>query len=167
LNIVVREERPADAAAIGEVARRAFRQEDEARLVGALRAEGYGRLSLVATTGQQVIGHVLFSRIWIDRPQGRLDVVALAPLAVLPEFQGRGVGSALVGEGLARCREQGERLVLVLGDPVYYARFGFQVELAARLDCPYAGPHFMGLELVPHSLPAGGCVVYSPPFERM
>src|SRR4051812_4691802 len=123
---VIRPERPTDHDAIREVNRLAFGGEDEARLVAALRDGGYVRVSLVAEEGGRVVGHVLFGDLPIVTAGGTFQALALtlAPLAVLPSHQRRGIGSLLVREGLRACREAGHRIVVVLGHPDFYPRFG-------------------------------------------
>lgn len=161
----IREETPADHAAVREVNRLAFGQDDEADLVEALQAGGYTRLSLVAERDGSVIGHLLFSSLPIETSTGTVEALALAPMAVLPGRQRQGVGSQLICDGLMMCRERGHRIVVVLGHAEYYPRFGFSAALAERLRSPFPGPHFMALELVPGAL-AGveGEVRYPPPF---
>jgi len=162
---VIRPEIPADHAAIREVNRLAFGGGDEARLVAALRAGGYVRVSLVAEEGGRVVGHILFGDLPIVTAVGTVEALALAPLAVLPSHQRRGIGSLLVREGLRACREAGHRIVVVLGHPEYYPRFGFSAGLAWRLKSPFSGPAFMAAELVPGALEGvGGEVRYPPPF---
>jgi putative acetyltransferase len=165
MEVVTRVEQAADLEAIRTINRRAFGSDDEARLVDALRSQGYLRLSLVAEVAGQTVGHVLFSDLPIETDRGRVASLALAPVAVLPEFQNRGVGSRLIRQGLDECRRQGHRIVIVLGHPAYYPRFGFSAELARPLDSPYAGDSFMALELVVGALAAvKGRVEYPPPF---
>lgn len=165
INAVVRAETPEDLGAVREVNRRAFGQEDEARLVDALRDGGYARLSLVAEEDGRVVGHVLFSDLPIDTRDGTLPALALAPVAVLPDRQRRGVGSRLIREGLRACAGAGHRVVVVLGHADYYPRFGFSARLAERLESPFPGPSFMALELVPGALDGvTGRVRYAPPF---
>ena len=118
-----------------DVLRAAFTTDSEARLVAALRADaGYvPALSLVAVEDGRIVGHVLFTRARIRSAGdvvGELDaktagLLCLAPLAVLPERQGAGIGGALIRKGLERATALGERMVLVLGHPGYYPRFGF------------------------------------------
>lgn len=164
--LIVRPEVPADHEAIRHVNRLAFGQDDEARLADALRDGGYLRVSLVAGQGGQVVGHILFSDLPILTHAGTISALALAPMAVLPEFQNQGVGSALVRRGLEECRRQGHRIVVVLGHPAFYPRFGFSPKLAASLDSPFSGREsFMALELVPGALEGvAGRVQYPPPF---
>jgi predicted N-acetyltransferase YhbS len=165
MNIVVREERPEDLEAIREVNRQAFGREDEARLVDALRDGGYVRVSLVAEEVGRVVGHIRFSDLPIVTHVGTLHALALAPVAVLPEYQRQGIGSRLIREGLRACAEEGHRIVVVLGHPDYYPRFGFSAQRAGRLKAPFSGPAFMALELVPGALEnVAGEVRYPPPF---
>src|SRR5204863_6721845 len=103
-------ETPDGAEAVRRVDRLACGGEDEARLVGALRTGGHSRVSLVAEGGGVVVGHTLFSEVPILTDGGTVPALSLAPMAVLPEFQRRGVGSALVREGLEVCRA-GHRIV--------------------------------------------------------
>jgi putative acetyltransferase len=170
-HVVLRVESAGDAAAIAEVNRLAFGQKAEAQLVQELRDGGYVRLSLVAEWELRIVGHILFSQIAIITPDGdSLEAVSLAPMAVLPEFQRRGVGSLLVREALAQLQRNGQRIVVVLGHPEYYPRFGFSAELARPLACPYDVPPaaWLALELAPNSLrDVVGRVEYSPPFAAV
>lgn len=166
MTVLIRCEAQGDGPAIREVNRLAFGREDEARLVDALRAGDYARTSLVAEEDGQVVGHILFSELPIVSPQGMIEALALAPLAVVPDRQRQGIGSLLVREGLRACRDAGHRIVVVLGHPEYYPRFGFSTGLAERLSSPFSGPAFMAVELVPGALKgAEGEVRYPPPFE--
>ena len=165
---VIRAEVPTDYDAIREVNRPAFGGEDEARLVAALRDAGYVKMSQVAEVGGQVVGHILFSVLPIVRADGTVEALALSPLAVLPSHQRRGIGSSLVREGLTACTEVGHRIVVVLGHPEFYPRFGFSAELAGRLKSPFSGPSFMAAELVPGALEGvKGEVRYPPPFGAL
>jgi len=119
----IRAEAPADREGVFAVEAAAFAQPDEARLVEALRVAAQPQLSLVALLAEEVVGHVFFSPVEIEsRPT---PAAALGPIAVAPAHQGKGVGSALVRAGLARCAGLGWRAVFLVGDPAYYARFGF------------------------------------------
>lgn len=165
---MIRPETAADHEAIRQVNRLAFGQDAEARLVDTLREGGYVRLSLVAEKDGQVVGHILFSDLPIITEAGTVPALALAPLAVLPTFQRHGIGSALVRNGLDACREQGHRIVIVLGHPEFYPRFGFSHEATTKLESPYSGKSsFMALELAPGALAGvGGRVEYPPPFNE-
>lgn len=163
----IRPETPGDIPAIRAVNGLAFGQADEAVLVDALRDGGHGAVSLVAEDGGRIVGHVLFSRLPIEAGDRVVAGAALAPMAVLPERQREGIGSALVRAGLAACRMAGIAAVVVLGHPDYYPRFGFSAEAAHGLRPPFpeAGSAFMALELVPGSLDLHDAIVrYAPPF---
>ena len=167
MNILIRPETEADHEAIRHVNCLAFGQDEEARLVDALRGGGYVRVSLVAEAGSQVVGHILFSDLPIITGVGTVPALVLAPMAVLPAFQNQGIGSALVQRGLEECRQQGHRIVVVLGHAHFYPRFGFSPKLAAHLESPFSGgDSFMAVDLVPGALcGVAGRVQYAPPFE--
>ena len=167
--ILIRPETEQDHEALRQVNRLAFGQQEEVRLVDALRAGGFVRLSLVAENNGQVVGHILFSELTIITQSGTVMALALAPMALLPDFQKKGIGSALVRRGLEICREQGQRIVVVLGHPNFYPRFGFSAKLAERLESPYGGRlSHMAAELIPGALDGVmGKVVYSPPFNDL
>lgn len=151
--ISLREAEPGDYAAARRVLTRAFGQPDEADLVEALRAEGVVILELVAESDQQVAGHILYTELPIEASDCAVRAAALAPLAVDPDFQRRGIGGALIHMSLPMLAHAGVDAVVVLGEPAYYTRFGFSPELAAGLQSPFPpGPHFMALELSPGSI---------------
>lgn len=163
--MIIREEKFGDAAAIASVNRQAFGGHEEAVLVEALRAGNYVVASLVALEDDAIIGHILFSPLPIETAAGEIPAAALAPVAVLPEHQSRGVGGALIRRGLELCRDRGCTAVVVVGHPEYYPRFGFSAELASRLAAPFTGPAFMALELTPGALDGvTGPIRYAPPF---
>ncbi|HUY99361.1 MAG TPA: N-acetyltransferase [Thermomicrobiaceae bacterium] len=166
----IRAETAADRAAIHEVNALAFGREAEAGLVDAIRdsPEFIPELSLVAEWDGRVAGHVLFSRIVIRTADSDVPALTLAPVAVRPEAQNQGVGTALVREGLERARALGHRIVVVIGHPTYYPRFGFAPARPQGLEAPFpiADPPFMALALVPGALDGvRGTVVYPPAFE--
>ncbi|RIK76976.1 MAG: GNAT family N-acetyltransferase [Planctomycetota bacterium] len=168
LSFGIRDEMGDDGAAVDAVLVRAFGGRGEAELVAALRRERHVAVSLVATVDRAVVAHLLFSRLQIFRP-GNVDAgLSLAPLAVDPAFQRRGIGSALVRAGLDRARAVGERIVFVLGDPGYYGRFGFSAEAAMGFECVYACEALQAIVLDgdwPGA--AKGKVVYPPPFAAL
>jgi putative acetyltransferase len=166
MNIHIRPEADRDSNAIRLVNCRAFGGDEEARLVDALRQGGYLRVSLVAVSDGQVVGHILFSDLPIVTDARIVPALSLAPMAVLPEYQRQGIGSALARASLEECRKLGHRIVIVVGHPDYYPRFGFSSKLAARLGSPFSGEAFMALELAPGAM-AGvvGSVKYPPPFD--
>lgn len=166
--LLTRLETAADIAAIREVNTEAFRGTLEAELVDALRHDGKVIASLVAEDRGAVIGHILFSRLSIETATKTIPAAGLAPMAVTPEHQRRGVGSVLVRAGLDRCRTLGEQIVLVVGHPDYYPRFGFSHALTRDLRSPYDSEAFMALELHPGALHGvSGDVRYPPAFERV
>jgi putative acetyltransferase len=126
---LIRPEQPTDQARVAEIVRLAFGQENEARLVAALRElPGFDPLlSLVAVQDLELVGHILFTPVAIVRDDAApIAALALAPFAVRPSHQRTGIGSQLVRAGLAACRRRSERLVIVVGHPDYYPRFGFR-----------------------------------------
>jgi putative acetyltransferase len=134
---------------IASVVREAFARrygtgDDEAALIASLRSDGDVVVELAAVEDDRIIGHVMFSRMACDPPLCR--IAALAPVAVRIDRQSRGIGEALIREGLAACRAEGVEAVMVLGDPSYYGRFGFDAAPAASIASPYAGPHLQVLE---------------------
>ncbi|WP_157017501.1 GNAT family N-acetyltransferase [Mesorhizobium xinjiangense] len=124
----------ADRDAIFQVEAAAFGRRDEAELVEQIVADGDAVLELVALAGDVVIGHILFSRLTVEGSGEPFAAVALAPLAVVPDHQGRGVGGALIGEAHRILPASGERLSIVLGDPGYYGRFGYDRARATGFD---------------------------------
>ena len=158
--VTVRLERAGDIAAIDDVIVRCFGREGEARLVAQLRRDGDATISLVATAGDAVIGHVLLSPM-----SAPFQALGLAPLSVIPEHQKQGVGTALMNAAVAQAREGGWSAIFVLGDPVYYGRFGFRADLATGFSSPYAGPHFMVLPLMDVLPVASGKVSYAAAFS--
>lgn len=149
----LRAERAQDHAAVAELLSRAFGGPAEAELLDALRSAGELALSLVAEVGGTVIGHVALSPL-----EARGPALALAPLAVHPAMQSRGLGAALLRAALAAFQDH---TIVVLGDPAYYGRFGF---VPADLESPYAGPHL--LTLGPR-LPAGSRIAHAPAFAAL
>ena len=165
--IEIRAERPADADAVRLVNELAFGRPDEARLVEALR-DVLGRLSLVALADGMLTGHILFTPVHIERQDPSRTFAGLAPMAVLPAHQRKGVGSALVREGLAGCREAGYDAVVVVGHPEYYPRFGFVPAhtRGLRYEHPAPAEAFMVVELVRGALDgASGVMRYRPEFD--
>jgi putative acetyltransferase len=164
----IRRERPDDADAVRAVNTAAFGRPDEARLVDRLRERVSPYLGLVATAGDEIIGHVLFTALAFHAGAERDTFMALAPMAVAPAWQRRGVGSALVRAGLAECRAAGRDVVIVVGHPAYYPRFGFvrARALGVTSDPPFPDEAFMLSELTPGALRGRrGVVVYGEEFR--
>lgn len=129
--MMLRAERPGDAAAIEAVTVAAFADhphsnQTEHIIVARLRAENALTLSLVAQEGAGVVGHIAFSPVSID--DGTADWYGLGPVSVAPEAQGKGIGSALIREGLQRLAAAGAKGCVVMGDPEFYKKFGFRNE---------------------------------------
>jgi putative acetyltransferase len=138
----IRPEQPGDIDAIFEVNFQAFGQDGEARLVNALRSDGdyHPELSLVAVCGDRIIGHILFPPIAIVSETTETAALALAPLAVHQDFQCLGIGAALVEEGLKECQRLGHRIVIVVGHPTYYPKFGFVIARTLGIHAPFPCP---------------------------
>jgi putative acetyltransferase len=150
VDAIVRFEHTVDTderSAVRSVNEAAFGRRDEADLVDSLRNEGAVLLSLVAEMEQRIVGHMLFSRMSIETSEGSVKAAALAPVAVLPDQQRRGIGKRLILYGLDVLRERGERIVIVLGSTDYYRRFGFSSEKARALESPFPPEAFMAMEL--------------------
>lgn len=165
--VIVRAERGEDRAAVRAVNLSAFATGAEADLVDALRERAEPVVSLVAAEGDGIVGHILFSPVTLEG-HAALLIMGLAPMAVLPSHQRRGIGSALVREGLERCRALGAVAVVVLGHPSYYPRFGFRPSTAFGIGCEYDAPAeaFMLIELQPgHLRGASGTVHFHEAFK--
>ena len=111
-------------------------------------------ISLVAAEGGQVVGHVLFSPVSIESSQRTYHAVGLGPIAIVPEFQKKGIGGQLIEHGLEACREAGYAVAVVLGHPSYYPRFGFTLarERGIHWEHEVPGDPFMVMELTPGAL---------------
>jgi putative acetyltransferase len=167
--IVIRAETTKDQAAIRRVNELAFARRNEADLVDALREKAAPIVSLVAALDEKVVGHIFFSPVTIESETAAFTAMGLAPMAVLPEYQNQGIGSHLVREGLKECERHGHEIVVVLGHPAYYPRFGFKAASLKGLRSEYDVPDevFMVTELKPDAL-AGrkGLVKYHPEFGK-
>lgn len=135
--ITVSQAADADRTAIFALEQAAFGRRDEAELVERIVWDGDRVLELVAERDGAILGHVLFSRLHVETERARFAAVALAPIAVYPDFQGGGIGSALIEEGHRLLREAGETLSVVLGESGYYGRFGYTHERARGFDSDY------------------------------
>ena len=162
-------EQPEDQAGIRLVNERAFETSAEAGLVDALRQQARPLLSLVARDGDAIVGHILFSPVTLSSHPD-LRVMGLAPMAVLPQRQRTGVGSALVRAGLQALRTSGIPAVVVLGHHAYYPRFGFVPASTFGIVSEYDVPDdvFMALELEPDTLKGrAGTIRYHPAFAAV
>jgi len=153
MTVEIRPEANEDRKNVWNVNRAAFEAEDEANLVNALRDGGFVEVSLVAEVGDEIVGHILFTKLAVNTKFGAVDAVSLAPMAVLPSHQRQGIGSQLVEAGLEACRVKRHNIIAVLGHPEFYPRFGFSAELALPLESPFGGGEaWMAMELVPGAL---------------
>lgn len=167
--MLIREERPSDIAAIHRINASAFDTEAEANLVDVLRAQNAIIVSLVAEENGQPVGHILFSPVTLS-PPSTLKLAGLAPMAVLPEYQNRGIGSALVRSGIEACRKRGFDGIVVLGHAHYYPRFGFVPASRFGLRTEYDVPDevFMAMELKKDVLKGqDALVLFHPAFQEI
>lgn len=166
----VRPEREGDAGAIATVVREAFGREAEAGLVGDLREAGALEVSLVAEAEDgAIVGQVALSPVTIDGVDGGGRWLGLAPLAVRADRQRQGIGAALVLGGLAAADANGAGLVVVLGEPAYYARSGFAPAARHGLAAPWPVPEeaFMARLAAGAEAPPAGMVRYHAAFDRL
>ena len=139
--VEIRRERPEDVPGIRNVNDRAFGRPEEGAVVDELRASCEGQLSLVAVVDGAVVGCALFGPVALEEDDGgTVSGMGLAPLAVLPEFQGQGIGTALTSAGLAIIRHAPCPFVVVLGHPGYYPRFGFEAASTHGVRCQWDVP---------------------------
>ena len=163
----IRNGKDEDRALIQALYRAALPGEDLSALLSDLLADRDDVLSLVAVSGDDVLGHVAFTVCRIEG--GDAELALLGPLAVLPAQQRRGIGTALIGEGLRRLREGGVARVLVLGDPNYYGRFGFATETAIVAPYPLVPAWrtaWQSLALRKNSTVIDGHLIVPPPWMR-
>lgn len=165
----VRDERAGDVADVHTLLSAVFPGGGEADLADALRASARPFISLVAEAGGRIVGHVAFSPVAFDPMRSHLQLgMGLAPLAVDAGWRRRGVGAALVEAGIAECRDLGVAVVVVLGDPDYYVRFGFAPASELGLRSVYDAPAdaFQALALRPFERRAGlTTVLFRPEFD--
>ena len=163
----IRKETAEDIQSIRAIVHAAFGAVGEANLVDGLRRSGALTLSVVAVVGSRIVGHVAFSPVTIAGPHLAL---ALAPMAVAPDCQRRGIGSALIRWSLEECRRLQCGVVIVVGEPTYYSRFGFTPASPFGIECPFPVPPeaFMVLELS-HGAASEcrGMVRYRPEFDSV
>ena len=170
LTLKIRKEEVRDFIDVSNVIEEAFRDAEhtdhnEHNLVRKLRTSSAfnPELSIVALDGEKIIGHILFTEIKI----GEDTSLALAPLAVLPEYQGKGIGRVLIEEGHKKAKEEGYKSVIVLGHPEYYPKFGYKPATNWGVKAPFDVPNesFMAIELVKEGLVGvSGIVEYAKEF---
>jgi putative acetyltransferase len=166
--INIRPETSADVAAIRHINIQAFGRDKEAVLVDKLRERGVLTLSLVAVQGNEVVGHIAFSPVVIESKSSHFEAITLAPIAVLPEHQRHGIGGQLIRVALAECLNLGHEIVVLIGHPEYYPRFGFVRAKPKGIDYEFEVPDeaSMIIELREGAL-AGrtGTVKFQPEFK--
>lgn len=162
----IRAESPDDRPAVTALVTAAFGRQTEAELVERLREAGALAISLVAVADDDVVGHIAFSPISIGGVQAGQRWLGLAPLAVLPGRQRQGIGAALMDAGLDAAERAGADLVVVLGEPAHYGRFGFVPASRYGLALPWPVPEeaFMA-RLAGTERPPAGMVRYHPAFD--
>lgn len=172
--IKIRREKQGDFREVFELNHIAFGQDNEAKLVDALRINQIAfvpELSIVATDNNKIVGHILFSKISIKDDKGNLnESLGLAPMAVRPEYQKCGIGGQLIRKGFEVAKELGFKSVIVLGHEHYYPKFGFQPADKWKIKAPFDVPSnvFMAIELATDGLTnISGTVVYPKEFETV
>lgn len=163
--MTIRLKESADWQEIYEIYVAAFGQSAEADLVRNMQGDGDLVLSLVAYNDHPA-GHIAYSRLRLHEAPA-LKACVLAPLAVAPSFQKQGIASALVRHSLERLMNDGHDLIVVLGQPNYYSRFGFDQKLAEKLKTPYDGPYLQALALSEIGKGAHGPVSYARAFAEL
>jgi putative acetyltransferase len=170
MTIIMRPEAATDFQGIKEVNDLAFGQPNESLLVEKLRShpDFIKELSIVADLDGSIIGHILFFPIEINQNLNTYQSLALAPMAVTPDYQNKGIGGQLIRTGLEIAKERGFKSVIVLGHKDYYPRFGFAPAAKWRIIAPFDVPEevFMAIALVPDGLKnISGRVKYPKEFE--
>ena len=165
MDFKIRGEEPKDIMQVREIVRAAFPTDAESKLVDVLRTNGKAVISLVAESGDQVLGHILFSPV-ATTPPSEAQGLGLAPVAVRPEVQSQGLGSKLIYEGLSISQALGYDFCVVLGNPKYYQRFGFEKASRVGLQNEYGvDDEFMIIRFTEREL-RRGLVKYAPEFAQ-
>ena len=165
----IRAETDKDKTAIYNINQSIFETSTEADLVDKLRVQANPTISLVAEEGGKILGHILFTPVSLTNHK-ELKIMGLAPMAVLPEYQRKGIGAALVRAGLDQCKKIGFGAVVVLGHKSYYPRFGFFPAIRFGFSCEYDVPEdaFMCIELQKDYLQGvTGKISYHPAFKNV
>ena len=160
----IRLEAEDDFEAVREILIQAFGGKEEAELLEALRESGDLVLALVAEEKESITGQIAFSRLWVEQGEERHPAVALAPLAVAPDRNGRGLATRLVREAHACLAAMGESLSVVLGEPEFYSQFGYTHGRAARFESKYQSPYLQAVSF--RDAPGSGALRYPEPFNR-
>ncbi len=166
----IRREKPADIEKIWNINAETFETDAEANLVNALRSIEIPFLSLVYEENYDLVGHILFTPVELVGNTSVVRVMGLAPMAVVPSFQKKGIGSSLVKAGIQECISEGYDAIVVLGHPNYYPKFGFVPSIKYGIKSEYEVPDevFMVLELKKNSLKRiKGTVKYHTAFSNV
>jgi putative acetyltransferase len=168
--LIILKETPGDIESISEINEAAFGRKEEGAIVDKMRRHGVLTISLVAVENDKVVGHVAFSPVTIEPEDPGFNGTCLGPVAVLPAYQNKGIGSRLVRAGIEACRDIGIEIIVLVGHPTYYPRFGFVRANAKGLRCEYEqvpDEAWMVLELRKGAL-AGkhGVVKFQPEFRE-
>lgn len=167
--MLIRTEAPADILAIDRLLKSTFETDAEANLVMKLRENGRRTLSLVACSDEgEVVGYVLFSPVTLDGIDRNWQ--GLAPLAVSEEYRKQGIAEQLIREGFSSLFEFGYPACVVLGDPAYYGRFGFESSAKYNMQCQWEVPEgaFQVVALAEGEFAeASGLIEYSPEFLEL
>ena len=169
MKITIRPECKEDFSVITQINRKAFHTDAEANLIAALRKSNVPIISLVAECSDIIAGHILFSEVNLDGHCPDIRISGLAPMAVLPEYQQKGIGSQLVIEGMKACRQAGYSAVAVLGHPHFYPRFGFEPSVNFKIKSEFDVPDevFMVKELTKDALTnCSGTIIYHAAFKQ-
>ena len=166
IDIIIRKENPSDFNFIKLLNDNAFNQTQEGELIENLRkkTEYISELSLLAINSEVILGHILFFPVVILSGEKRYSTLCLAPMAVLPEYQKKGIGRKLILEGLKRAKILGFNSVVVLGHPEYYPKFGFRPASFWKIKEPFGVPDeaMMAIELSKGALDFGGGMIDFP-----
>ena len=142
--VLIRDETPADFAAIDHVNDMAFEETAQSQIIRELRKTNEALWSQVLLKEGEIIGHLMFYKVWLD---DKLITAGLGPISILPEHQRRGYGGQLIRSGLEKCDPKHHQIIFLLGHTSYYPRFGFSSEIGAQYKSPWPRPAFMGLRL--------------------
>lgn len=168
-SLIIRAEQANDIPAIRKVNLAAFPGPDEANLVEKLRTHHSFIFSFVAVLDGEVSGHIVFSPVTLVPEINTLRGAGLAPVAVLPQFQRKGIGTKMILHGIDQCKQAGYGYIVLLGHPNYYPRFGFVPSVKYGIKCEYDAPPeaFMILELRSGALAGhSGTIKYPPEFNE-
>ncbi|WP_051279794.1 GNAT family N-acetyltransferase [Hellea balneolensis] len=154
--LIIRHEIPADYDSITQVNDLAFEETAQSRIIYELRKSGEALWSKVLVKDGEIIGHLLFYKIWLD---DQPIVAGLGPIAIHPEHQHQGYGGQLIRDGLKEADPEEHQIIFLLGHTSYYPRFGFSSEVGAQYVSPWPRPAFMGLKLN-DAAPKGGTLTF-------